>query len=279
MKKILKKIYRRIFRNKLSMNGIVYKKHCMNLEYWKDHTNIGDLLSKTVFDYMIERNNIDINKPVKSFTHFLGIGSIIGLSEFDAIIWGSGVNTIAFANKIYSTRQYVKYDIRAVRGPITQQIFLNSGYNCPNVYGDPAILMPLIYKPNCEKKYKVTAIIHYSEKNIKKVEDINYLDVATSDYEKFIDVIVSSEKIISSSLHGIILAEAYGVPAVYIGTRKDEFLKYYDYYWSTERYSVKVANSIEEAVSMIPMNLPSEETYKKIRENLINSFPTDEWVK
>jgi len=277
MKKFLKKIYRRIFRNKLSMNKIVYKKHCMNLEYWKDHTNIGDLLSKTVFDYMIERNNIDINKPVKSFTHFLGIGSIIGIKEFDAIIWGSGVNTIAFANKIYSKRKYVKYDIRAVRGPITQQILLNCGYDCPNVYGDPAILMPLIYKPNCKKKYKVTAIIHFFEKNVKKIDGVNYLNVATKDYKNFIDVIASSEKVVSSSLHGIILAEAYGVPTVYIGTRKDEFLKYYDYYWSTERYSVKVANNVEEAIEMSPMHLPSDEIYRRIRNDLINAFPTDVW--
>ena len=277
MKKFLKRIYRRIFRNKLSMNGIVYKKHCMNLEYWKDHTNIGDLLSKTVFDYMIERNNIDINKAVKSFTHFLGIGSIIGIKEFDAIIWGSGVNTIAFANKIYSTRKYVKYDIKAVRGPITQKILLNCGYNCPSVYGDPAILMPLIYKPNCEKKYKVTAIIHFFEKNAEEIDGVNYLNVATPDYKNFIDVIASSEKVVSSSLHGIILAEAYGVPTVYIGTRKDEFLKYYDYYWSTERYSVKVANNVEEAIEMTPMKLPSDEIYRRIRNDLIKVFPTDEW--
>lgn len=67
------------------------------------------------------------------------------------------------------------------------------------------------------------------------------------------------------------------MPTVYIGTRKDEFLKYYDYYWSTERYSVKVANNVEEAIEMTPMKLPSDEIYRRIRNDLIKVFPTDEW--
>ena len=40
------------------------------------------------------------------------------------------------------------------------------------------------------------------------------LQVLTTDYRLFLNELVRGERVISSSLHGIILAESYGVPAV-----------------------------------------------------------------
>lgn len=99
--------------------------------------------------------------------------------------------------------------------------------------------------------------------------------ISTHNYKYFIDEIVKSEKIISSSLHGIILAESYGVPAILLNEGIDnQLIKYYDWYYSTGRKSVKIANSIEEALSMEPMDLPD---LTNMRNDLINSFPYDLW--
>ena len=50
----------------------------------------------------------------------------------------------------------------------------------------------------------------------KDIKGHHYIDVKTSDYRKFITEICQSKLIISSSLHGIILAESYGIPAIFL---------------------------------------------------------------
>ena len=49
--------------------------------------------------------------------------------------------------------------------------------------------------------------------NLKDEEIDNQIDILTNDWKK-INQIYNSKLIISSSLHGIILAVAYGIPAI-----------------------------------------------------------------
>jgi pyruvyltransferase len=101
------------------------------------------------------------------------------------------------------------------------------------------------------------------------------IDIRTDDYRKFIDELCSCEKIISSSLHGIILAEAYGIPAVFLGEKRDsEMFKYYDWYISTGRKIVRYASSLDEAIKMEPMELPD---LTAMQETIMNAFPYDLW--
>ena len=107
-------------------------------------------------------------------------------------------------------------------------------------------------------------------------EGYEYVDILTADYRSFIDRIVKSGRVISSSLHGIILAEAYGVPAVLLNYQEIDLLKYYDYYYSTGRRNVKVASSIKEALETEPMELPD---LSDMQKNLLDSFPYDLFEK
>ena len=114
----------------------------------------------------------------------------------------------------------------AVRGPLTRQYLLEQGIDCPEVYGDPALLLPLIYKPVRTKKYKVGIIPHICDfdsplvgnlarqKKGKELIIIKMGDYA--DWHDVIDEITECEFIVSSSLHGLILSDAYGVPNVWV---------------------------------------------------------------
>ena len=82
---------------------------------------------------------------------------------------------------------------------------------------------------------------------------------------------MSVDVVISSSLHGIILAEAYGVPAILLKPQVD-IVKYYDYYYSTGRINFPMADSIEQAMLIVPVELPKLDT---IKEKLKLSFPYD----
>jgi pyruvyltransferase len=266
-------------RNKYTRDGSKVKKNRVNLEYYTTTINLGDALAPVIFDWMLEKNQVSAEKPTKKTTHLLTVGSLIGGSGlFDATIWGSGIKSFDAVCGLGKRKYFQKFDIRAVRGPLTRQILTTCGYNCPKVYGDPGILMPLIYHPDESntKREGIGIVQHYlSSEAVPNSVNIKNIDIQTIDYKHFIDQITSCEKIVSSSLHGIILAEAYGIPAVFLAKGRDgEILKYYDWYFSTQRRSVKAAQSIEEAISMEPMPLPD---LSQMQKGLLDSFPYDLW--
>lgn len=104
--------------------------------------------------------------------------------------------------------------------------------------------------------------------------DANVIDILTTDYAHFIDEVCSSKLVISSSLHGIILAESYGIPAVFLAGEGFDLFKYKDYYMGTGRRSMVYARSVKEAMNITPMNLPELDNAQKI---LLDAFPKDLW--
>ena len=107
-----------------------------------------------------------------------------------------------------------------------------------------------------------------------KKNGLHFIDPKTSDYKYFIDEIVKSKRVISSSLHGIILAEAYGIPTVFLNWGLDDQpIKFRDWYMSTGRETV-FANSMEEAVEAEPMPLPD---LSGIQDAIMKTFPYDLW--
>jgi pyruvyltransferase len=250
--------------------------------YKDSRWNLGDSLGFVVVSYMLEKKGLSLDTWVRKRKHLGSIGSYVFTSFQHLTIWGGGA---LFHPKDFRTLFYKflcrypfsKYDFRAVRGPLTRNAVMECGHKCPEVYGDPAILMPYIYSP----QYRVTRDIlvipqFYTEAEFRqKNPDLYMISMNTDDYKSVIDAIVSSKKVITSSLHGIILAESYGVPAVFfrgLGKRID--FKYLDYYYSTGRKDVKIAESFEEALEMEPMPLPD---LSELQEGLLKSFPYDLW--
>lgn len=277
----LSRVGKIIMRNNYLYSGEPAQRNRVNIEHWVGKVNVGDQISVPIVEWMLERKKIDIDQSVSKTKHLLALGSIIGCGHFDATVWGSGVNTPLAIYRTGRRRKQVKLDIRAVRGPLTRSALESFGYDCSKVcYGDPGILMPLIYRPeNIEKKYDISVICHFQmEKQIRSAyPQHNFISVNTDDYKSFINGIVSSRLIISSSLHGIILAESYGVPAVFFnenGIMDKEIIKYYDWYYSTGRRTVIAAQTVKEAMSCEPMELPKLGT---MQNNLINCFPYDLW--
>ena len=199
----------------------------------------------------------------------------------DMTVWGSGFGYDKRKSRFFklykiSHRMRHKVDIRAVRGPETRRILLKMGYNCPEVYGDPAILLPLFYVNNIDNSYDYTLVPHYS-KNDKYCDNPNFLNTFNKDWKKFIDRIIASKIVISSSLHGIILAESYGIPAIMLSdTPSNDITKYKDWYYSTGRKKFPIAYSVEEALHMKPSILDVN-VLKKLQNGLIDTFPIDMW--
>jgi pyruvyltransferase len=241
----------------------------VNLNYWLESSNLGDALSPIIVDYMLSLKGLSQSKKVSECRHLYAVGSILTAGIQDCTVWGSGILNASLTYRLMNR----KFDVRAVRGPITKIILMDYGYDVPQIFGDPAVLLPEIYNPlNIKKRYKYGLVLH-KDQQVGLITDAEILiiDICTIDYHDFVDKICSVETVISSSLHGIIIAESYGVKAVLLSPLCD-MLKYYDWYYSTNRYSFPIANTIDEGKNITPIELP---LLDEMRSKLKKAFPYD----
>lgn len=244
--------------------------------WWSAVPNFGDYLSVIVFDYMVSKLSQKCNNK-KNIIY--GIGSIVSFGNVDMrrTVWGSGLLNLSSASRLKNPYNKHNLDIRMVRGPLTAAELCKVKYDCPSVYGDPSVLMPLIYKPECKKETDYLVISHYDDfERINKMNKygVKVINAGSNDYKYIIDEINKSKIVISSSLHGVIVAESYGVPAILLqlDDKKDLF-KYKDYYYSTNRKEILIARSIKEAIMMTPMELPTN--LEELKNNCLITFPYD----
>jgi pyruvyltransferase len=238
------------------------------LYYWRLNSgfgNIGDELSKI----LIEKINPNIKTVYDSiFKHkLLGIGSILNRAKDGDIVWGSG-----FLNN----EEIIKcknVNIELIRGPLSyakikNQIKLNENY------GDPALITPLFFPIKKEKIYDIGIIPHFSDEykiidvlQSYKFKKIKIISPRTNPI-CFLKYINQCDIILSSSLHGIILADAYKIPNAYVkffDNPYDDF-KFKDYFYSQDRKFI-YRNNINDAINIV--NLSNVINSEKI----LNSFP------
>lgn len=209
--------------------------------YWfNERVNFGDAINVFLISKISKKEVVWINPKYWPFKHYLVIGSVLETMNKNSLIWGAGF--ISENSKVSRPKQ-----IFAVRGPKTKKKFSEAGIECPEVYGDPALLLPLFYPKTKGKKYKIGIIPHYVDKShefFKTVllNDIKIIDIEQEDPLLFINDLIECEMILSSSLHGLIIADAYKIPSVWIKFSeniKGEDFKFYDYFESVSRHGEK----------------------------------------
>jgi pyruvyltransferase len=244
----------------------------VNVYYWchPSGDNVGDLLSQVIVDFMLARSSIQPDATLRRTRRLFAIGSVLDAAKCGMTVWGSGLHHFG------ARAPRVRLDVRAVRGPLTRQALLAAGIPCPEVYGDPALLLPLFYAPKLAKKYPFTVIPHFSkEESYFNHYGDSVLSTLTSDWQSFVNRIIESELVISGSLHGIILAEAYGVRAILLSDIDTDWFKYEDYFLSAGCREVIKAESVEQALAMTVSEPPD---LSELQLGLIASFPRDLWA-
>lgn len=240
----------------------------VNVYYWKPRRthNVGDLLSEVIVHSV--RDYFGLPRATHTRRMF-AIGSVIDSAQCDIVVWGSGLHDAR------ARAPHVRLDVRAVRGPETRRVLLANNVHCPPVFGDPAVLLPLFYLPEEKVAHPYTTIPHFSKEAAYLARDPpNTISTLTPDWRGFVSRVANSKLVISGSLHGIILAEAYGVPAIALTDIDTDWFKYEDYYLSTGRRTFPRARGVEEALRTTPAELPD---LKKMRDALLESFPKDLW--
>ena len=214
-------------------------------------------------------------KILRNNHYALCIGSILNNSRPNHIVWGSGFmnyNETITGGKII-----------AVRGYETQKRLQELGFRAPDIVGDPALLVPLVFTPQISPIYEIGIIPHISDYNsMKNTHNIPIIDLRTNNIEETIQQICKCKRIFSTSLHGLIISHAYGIPALWIkqGEIGTDGFKFKDYFSSVRLPYYQPLNSdiIYSRKFTFPeeyncVSLPDPDIIKKIQRNLLNCAP------
>lgn len=201
--------------------------------YWFRGTpNLGDQLSPQILAWATGLNPIWVSR---SYTgKVLGTGSILRALAQRDIVWGAGL----IADETLEPPSDVTF--LAVRGPLTRDRILD---DVPQIYGDPALLLPRFFNEPIAKRYEIGVVPHYMDHDLISTDDpsVHMIDVR-GPWPQVVNEIRTCARVLSSSLHGLIVAEAYGIPASWIRISDriigGEF-KFNDYYLSTGRPSTR----------------------------------------
>ena len=211
--------------------------------WWGPTRNWGDALNPLLISWLSGKRVVhlpDTRLSLSPTVVYYVVGSILqDLAHDSAVVWGSGL--------IDESLTVPKHplEVRAVRGPLTRDALQRQGISVPAVYGDPALLMPLIYAPpsRSTRKYRLGIIPHmhdYGTPDVARLgasPGVTIIDILSPTYT-LLDKLFECEAIASSSLHGLIAADAYGIPNVWIecGDRlMGRGFKFRDYFSSTGR--------------------------------------------
>jgi len=205
----------------------------------------------------------------------LAVGSILHKLDDGDAVWGSGLLSPQHA---CGGKRGVRWF--AVRGPHTRAVLQDCGYRgVPEIYGDPGLLVSQIYAPSIEKRYRLGIVPHYVDyaglKHLRAT-DVHVIDIR-SGLEQVVSEVTACDQIQSSSLHGIIIAEAYSIPATWLRVDWCSRIiggewKFRDYYAGTGRMDVVAVDIVSGGSEKMccPMPPPDIDLHQ-----LVAAFPKD----
>ena len=230
--------------------------------YWCLSPNFGDAMAPY---FATKKDFSPVFIPESERGKVLLSGSILNHALPGDAAWGVG---LAYEHDPIQNG----IDIRAARGPITAKRLVRMGY--PEMpIGDSGLAVAFLYNPQVyEHKASVAVVPHYVDyaRALKHFEGrpgvrvVNVLDPV----EKVVDNIFNAERVLSSSLHGLVTAAAYGLPFAWLRGSSaigGDGYKYRDFLLSARCQVYSVTES----------SIFHSEVYQKA--NLISS-PTEIWM-
>jgi hypothetical protein len=207
--------------------------------------NLGDLLTPRV----LQAYGHTARRASREEADWFFIGSTIRFARPGATVAGAGA--IDRRDRIEPRARYL-----AVRGPITAELVRRAGAKPPEVLGDPAMLLPRFHNSPVERNQSVGLVPHYVDRDDPQVSAWQgpVIEVLGNDPLRVVDEIRKCSTVLSSSLHGIIVAHAYGIPAAWVrlGDRLCGDDVKFDDYAASVGIDLKPHASVSEAVPVLP---------------------------
>lgn len=220
--------------------------------YWyRREKNFGDLITPLVLRHY--GFTPIYTKPHKA--DLISTGSILErISEdYQGIVLGSGFINEG-SNPVMKNAQFL-----SVRGKLSKN---KLDLNDEVLYGDPGLIAAKLLKKREMKRYKLGIVPHWIDRNdefVKNIKsrnnnEITIIDVRQNPLQVFKEI-DQCEHIISSSLHGLIVADSFHIPNAWLSSSKviGDGFKFNDYYSSInvqrKPISVNGTESLDELIS------------------------------
>lgn len=236
---------------------------------WKPATsiNFGDEIGPMVVQALCQKFELDYNIiPTVLATHskILAIGSILHEAKDDDVVWGVGVNSKH--RSILPRNASIRFN--AVRGPLTRFMMRDQGFDCPEIYGDPGLLFPMLFdeqirtrRGQLEKAAQAIGIPMPETVVIPNINDDRFLPYFTEPFKDNLMFIrpnldpitvaayvSASKRVISSSLHGLVFADVYGKAITRMASQFEADFKYTDYYEGTDRVAPRAYRDLKSSL-------------------------------
>lgn len=233
--------------------------------------NFGDVMGPQLIERIAPTTPAAPNDS--SAPMLVGQGSVLHLVSQGATIWGTGINAKTSATGHIPP----DLDVRAVRGPWTRRILLSMGIPTPAIYGDPGLLTARLFPELALVRQSADALCVPNFHDMvwlapeARAAGFEILDPQT-DYLSALRSIARAKFVVATSLHGVVVADALGIPARLVASRVESMFKYRDYLAGTGRPLTRVAASFDEAIRIgehaaLDMDL----------DLLMEAFPYDLW--
>ena len=214
----------------------------LRLFWYRQVPNFGDAISEAVTAHVSGRA---VHWAARDKAEIYGLGSLMEMIAHNnagpradgsrPFVWGTGCMT----DDVPDFKDNVQ--VAMVRGPISARIL---GVDFDG-YGDPGLLIADALGETPERTDRI-ALVPHLQKRAQAVwaelaaeqPRIKVIDVTQPDPLQVVREIASCAYVISSSLHGMIVADAFGIPNIWKnphGNHPDPRLKFYDYAASVGR--------------------------------------------
>lgn len=250
--------------------------------WWNEQPNFGDALNPIILKKLFGKEAIW--SPLET-AELVGAGSClqwvakaVRKNPHEMHVWGTGY---IFDEEPAVESRLVTH--HAIRGQYSKEY----GHLNEAVLGDPGVLSPLLFNKTIPKRYKVGIVPHLWNMNdteLKKTKDldlnVSIIDVTRPPLE-VIEKIAACEFIFSSSLHGLIVADSFGIPNQWVTFDRIPFgsdWKFNDYYSiynlkskpRSEEFAAHFFNiGVEDRIN----NFENRSGIDEIQKALIGSFP------
>lgn len=269
-------------RQSLLRRSINNRKQPLKLWYWRHENakgNFGDEITPeiilSIFGYRTEWTPI-------TECEIIGAGSIletaIESNNTSIKVWGSGF--IVPPKKGETKERASGLDYYVVRGEETR-----SRIDKPHIpLGDPGLLANIVYQKSNNKSNKIGVVAHYvdvSHEVVSKMRnDYRFIVIDPLDRpQEVARQITECKLILSSSLHGLIFADSFGIPNIHIQFSDlvvgGEY-KFRDYYSSiNKQYKKADATRVldDDYLRELEHGYEKVINLRKIQRGIIGAFP------
>ena len=253
----------------------------ISLQYFTGVNNVGDRLNP----YLIrELFGLPVHLEVRpDRRRLIAIGSFIEAANELSDVWGTGA--IGATSTIPSLRSEM---IHALRGKHTHKRLRENGLVLADMpLGEPGFLVSLLRDYfDHRKQYRIGIAAHYVDRLHpwvqKLLADPGVVDLNVHrPVEEFLARLAECETVVSSSLHGLVLAEAFGIPNVWVQLSDKvvgDGFKFRDWFSLADHPQTEPISPVDGNLDELVRDLSQRATLHDFRidpEELVRAFPKD----